>query len=322
MPHKQHSQSLTPPRILALVGPTASGKTPLSLFLAQMLDGEIVSADSRQIYKFLDIGTAKPTRSERRRIVHHFIDILDPKENYSAGQYGANARKVIGEIIKRGKLPIIVGGSGLYVKAVIDGLFDGPGKDAEIRERLEEQVRSEGIESLVTVLRQVDALALQNMKEVTPRRVIRALEVYYVTGKPISEFHAEQESRPDFDAVQLAFKWERKDLYARIDQRVDRMIADGLVDEVRGLAGKGYARHLNALNTVGYKEVFDFLEGLIDLTAMAHLIKRNSRRFAKRQMTWFNADRRIRWIPMTVGRDYPSLAHEVAGAFRAHVKER
>lgn len=306
-------------RILAIVGPTASGKTPLSLLLAEILNGEIVSADSRQIFKYLDIGTAKPTRAERKRVPHHFVDFLDPKDEYSAGFFCDDVKKVVKDLFDRGKVPILVGGSGLYIKAAIDGIFGGPGRDPEIRARLEDQLRTGGLEPLLDTLGKVDPIVLQRMKEITPRRVIRALEVFFIAGKPLSEYHSEQEKIPDYQAIQFSLEWERKELYSRINQRVDRMISDGLMDEVQKLAGMGYDRHLNALNTVGYKEVFDYLDGTVNRETMIELIKRNTRRFAKRQITWFKADKRIRQIPMTTGLDLATAARKIVDGYR---KER
>ena len=302
--------------ILALVGPTAYGKSHLSLLLAELLGGEIVSADSRQIYKHLDIGTAKPSLDDRKRAPHHFIDILDPGDYYSAGQFGEDVRGVFHDVFSRGKVPILVGGSGLYVKAAIDGIFDGPGTDPEIRARLEEELRTRGLESLLEELKKVDPDALTKMKEITQRRVIRALEVFYTTGKPISRLHAEQTRVKDFRAVQVCLSWDRTDLYARINSRVDGMMAAGLVDEVRNLKKLGYDRHLNALNTVGYKEVFDHLEGTMDGLTMVELIKRNTRRFAKRQLTWFRADKRIREFPMSADRDMVDVSKKVAAQYQ------
>ena len=184
----------------------------------------------------------------------------------------------------------------MYVKAAIDGLFDGPGKDPEIRTRIEEQLQTEGLDALLKTLRMVDPLTLERMKEITPRRVIRALEVYSITGKPISKFQSEENVAPAFRAYQVGLLWDRKELYQRIDDRVEAMVASGLEDEVRNLMSKGYDRHLNALNTVGYKEVFAFMEGIHSREEMIELIKRNSRRFAKRQMTWFKRDLRIHWM--------------------------
>jgi tRNA dimethylallyltransferase len=307
--------SLKNRRILAIVGPTASGKTPISLLLAKILNGEIVSADSRQIFKYLDIGTAKPAAMDRKRVPHHFIDFLDPKDEYSAGLFSADVKKVVKDLFDRGKVPILVGGSGLYIKAAIDGIFGGPGRDLEIRARLEEQLRTAGLEPLLDTLGKVDPIVLQRMKEITPRRVIRALEVFSITGKPRSEYHSEQGNIPAYQSIQFGLEWERRELYSRINRRVDSMISDGLVDEVQRLAGMGYDRHLNALNTVGYKEVFDYLEGTVNRETMIELIKRNTRRFAKRQITWFRADKRIREIPMTETLSFAAAAQNIADGY-------
>ncbi|MBF8248523.1 MAG: miaA, partial [Bacteroidetes bacterium] len=256
------------PKVLAIVGPTASGKTPLAIELAGMLDGEIVSADSRQVYKYLDIGTAKPSPSELNKIPHHVINVFEPGQDYNAGQFGKDAVERIGEILRRNKLPILVGGSGLYVKAAIDGLFEGPGKDPEVRERLEEQLKEGGAEELMRKLRAVDPESAEKSDIHKPRRIIRALEVYYITGKPISQLHSEQERVHSFSTHQFALNWDREALYAMINMRVDRMLKDGLVDEVKSLSQRGYGVHLNALNTVGYKEVFAYLDGKIDSDSM------------------------------------------------------
>lgn len=242
--------------------------------------------------------------------------MLEPDEGYSAGQYGQYARSVIGKIIKRGKMPILVGGSGLYVKAVIDGLFEGPGRDAEIRNQLMERLEAEDLASLLATLKKVDPAAAAKMTQPTARRVIRALEVFYLTGRPLSEVQAQQAGELKFRTIQFGLEWERKELYDRINQRVDRMISDGLVDEVRDLQNRGYDTRLNALNTVGYKEVFDYLEGSLAYEEMVALIKQNTRRFAKRQLTWFRADKRIRWIPMSKEKSSSDVADAIAEMFR------
>ncbi len=284
------------PKLLAIVGPTASGKSLISLLLADQLGGEIVSADSRQIYKYLDIGTAKPSLEDRRKVPHHFIDILEPNQDYNAGQFGIEARLRIQEIISRGKVPILVGGSGLYVKAVVDGFFEGPGKDPEIRLQLENRLKEEGGASLLHTLLKVDPASAMTMETSKPRRIIRALEVFYITGKKLSEFHREQSTPPPFNAVQVGLMWRRESLYERINERVDWMFSEGLIDEVERLRAMGYSVTLNSLNTVGYKEVYEFLQGQQTKEKAIELIKRNSRRFAKRQLTWFRSDQRINWI--------------------------
>jgi tRNA dimethylallyltransferase len=301
--------------VLAIVGPTASGKTALSILLAEKLKGEIISADSRQIYRCLDIGTAKPAPDELKRTTHHFINILNPDQFYNAGEYGIQARTKIEELLKQNNQPILVGGSGLYVRAVIDGFFEGPGKNTEVREQLENEAHTLGAKIMFEQLKTIDPISAAKMDATKVRRVIRALEVYYTTGKPISDLHSIQESKIPFETVQFGLEWERKDLYHRIDRRVDEMIENGLIEEVRGLIAQGYSRGANALNTVGYKEIFDFLDGKTTKEEMIRLIKQNTRHFAKRQLTWFRADKRIRWIPVHDETDWNEIAEHIQKEF-------
>ena len=199
-------------QVLAIVGPTASGKTTLSILLAEKLRGEIISADSRQIYKFLNIGTAKPSTEDLHRVPHHFIDILDPDQEYNDAEYGQQARSKIEELLKQGIQSIIVGGSGLYIRAVIDGVFKGPGKDSKIREQLEKEAKRFGAEMLFEKLKRIDPVSAAKMDASKVRRVVRALEVYSITGKPISDLHSAQETRAPFEVLQYALEWERKTL--------------------------------------------------------------------------------------------------------------
>jgi tRNA dimethylallyltransferase len=303
-------------RVIALVGTTASGKTLLSILLAERLRGEIISADSRQIYNFLNIGTAKPTPEDLNRVLHNFINILDPNQEYNAAEYGQQARIKIEELLKQGVQPIIVGGSGLYVRAAIDGFFSGPGKNSEIREQLEKEAQSFGAEVLFDKLKRIDPVSAAKMDASKVRRVVRALEVYYTTGKPISDLHSAQATIAPFEVVQYALEWERKILYDRINKRIDEMMEKGLVEEVRELIGRGYLSSMNALNTVGYKEAFDFIEGKLKKEEMVRLIKQNSRRFAKRQLTWFRADKRIRWISVNEQTNWNEIAENIIKEFR------
>jgi tRNA dimethylallyltransferase len=306
--------------VLAIVGPTASGKTILSILLAEKLRGEIISADSRQIYKFLNIGTAKPTSEDLHRVPHHFIDILDPDQEYNAAEYGLQARSKIDDMLKRGIHPIIVGGSGLYVRAIIDGFFHGPGKDSEIRERLEKEAQTFGTEMLFEKLKRIDPASAAKMDTSKLRRIIRALEVYYTTGKPISDLHSAQETKATFEVLQYALEWERKTLYDRINHRIDEMMKKGFVEEVRELNTRGYLSGMNALNTVGYKETFDFIDGKLTKEEMVRLIKQNSRRYAKRQLTWFRADKRIRWISVNEQTNWNEIAERIQKEFKAAPK--
>ena len=306
--------------LLAIVGPTASGKTVLSILLAEKLGGEIISADSRQVYRYLDIGTAKPAQEELKRVPHQFINILLPDQHYNAGEYGLQARAKIEELLKQQKQPILVGGSGLYIRAVIDGFFEGPGKNTEIRDQLESEARTLGPEILFDRLKQIDPGSAAKMDATKVRRIIRALEVYYSTGRSISDLHSIQEIKIPYEAIQFGLEWDRKALYHRIEQRIDKMIEDGLINEVRGLMEKGYSRTENALNTVGYKEAFDFLEGKITEEEMIRLIKQNTRHFAKRQLTWFRADKRIRWLPVNDETDWNEIAGKIEKEFQSAQK--
>ncbi len=298
-------------KVLAIVGPTASGKTKLSIIVAEKIGGEIISADSRQVYRYMDIGTAKPSKEERERVKHYFIDELNPDEEFNAGVFGERGREIIEDIFSRGKVPIIVGGSGLYVKSLIDGFFEGPAGDWELRETLYRKAKQLGKEAVYEELKRVDPASAEKIHPNNLKRVIRALEVYYLTGKPISQLQVEMKPEINFETVQVGLNWDRKKLYRRIEKRVDEMIERGLIDEVRKLRELGYDKNLNSLQTVGYKEVFDYLDGLISYDEMVYLIKRNSRRYAKRQLTWFRQDRRIIWVDVDDGTDFNELADKV-----------
>ncbi len=307
-------------KIIAIVGPTASGKTTLSILLAKKLSGEVISADSRQLFKHLKIGVAKPSIEELNSVKHHFIDFLEPTQDFNAAEYGQQARLKIEELLKRGSCPIVVGGSGLYIKSIIDGFFEGPGKNSELRDQLEYELEKYGNEALFKKLIKVDPVSASKMDPSKVRRIIRALEVYYTTGNPISEHHKVQSAKSNFDVIQFGLEWERKLLYERINNRVDKMITDGLIDEVKELIAKGYSRQINALNTVGYKEVFDFLLGENSKEEMIELIKQNTRRYAKRQMTWFKADKRIKWIKVSEQTDWNNVAELVMSEYFSEEK--
>jgi tRNA dimethylallyltransferase len=305
-----------PTKILILLGPTASGKTSLSLLLAPHLTAEIISADSRQIYKYLDIGTAKPTPDQRKRVTHHFVDMLEPDRDYNAGEFGKEGRSVIAQIVKRRHVPFVVGGSGLYIRSLIDGFFDGPGADAELRRHLADRMRLEGAEHLLEELGKIDPLSAARMLPTNTRRIMRALEVFQLTGMPISRL---QKQKPDFqfDPLFVGLAWNRSRLYERINRRVDEMLAAGLVDEVRSVAERGFSRHLNSLQTTGYLEVFDYFDGKLTDGELSAAIKQNTRRYAKRQMTWFRPDKRIRWFPVDDENEFPALADSIVRYFNA-----
>jgi tRNA dimethylallyltransferase len=302
--------------VLCIVGPTASGKSSLALLLAKSLHGEIISADSRQVYKYLDIGTAKPTTAQRRQVKHHFVDLLDPDEPFSAGEFGRKGRETIDDIFRRKKVPIAVGGSGLYVKSLIDGFFDVPSANNEVRRQLYKRLENEGAEALLDELWDIDRVSAARMLQSNTRRIVRALEVYELTGIPLSKLQ-DQRIRIDFTPLMIGLEWDRKALYDRINKRVETMLQAGLLDEVRDLLARGYSEAKNSLQTVGYQEAISHLKGKIDYETMVELIKRNTRRYAKRQLTWFRADKRIQWFPVGDEKKLPSIGGKVVAMFRS-----
>jgi len=284
-------------KVLVILGPTASGKTKVSLEIADILDIEIISADSRQVYRFMDIGTAKPTLEQRKKVPHHLIDIIDPDQYFTAADYSHRARKALKEVISKGKEPLIVGGSGLYLRALFKGIFKGPGRDEKIRRKLKDRAENYGVESLYLELKQKDPEAALKIGPHNLVRIIRALEVYELTGQRISTLQREGEYPLDeYSFVKIGLKLDRDRLYRGIDQRVEEMIKEGLIDEVEGLKKKGYDLSLTPLRTFGYKEIFQYLEGEISLDEAIDKIKLNTRHYAKRQLTWFRKEEGIIWI--------------------------
>jgi tRNA dimethylallyltransferase len=299
-------------KALVITGPTAVGKTALSLLLAEELNGEIVSADSRQVYKYMDIGTAKPSREEQEKAPHHFIDVKMPDQYYSAGEYGREARLCVADIFSRGRIPIIVGGSGFYIKALVDGLSASNLSDSAVKERWSEKIRLDGIDAVFKQLWEVDPATAAVLHPNDSQRVVRAMEVWELTGKSISSFQKGDEANANFDPLFIGLNRERPKLYQRIENRVDIMLQSGLVDEVRQLQELGYTSQLNALRTVGYQEVFDYLNASFDFGTMTDKIKMNTRRYAKRQLTWFRKESRIHWFSLDI--DSTSIIAEKVAA--------
>jgi tRNA dimethylallyltransferase len=279
-------------RILTIVGPTAAGKTAVAILVARELGGEIVSADSRQIYRGMDVGTAKPTAAERSAVRHHLIDIVDPADVYDAARFAEDAEAAIGRLLDAGVEPIIVGGTGFYVSTLFEGLFEGPGRDERIRSELKARAAEEGGEGLHRELAAVDPASASRIHPNDTSRVVRALEVYRMTGAPLSEWHAGGARTPRYAASYFGLTMPREELYARIEARVDAMLEAGLPDEVRSLVASGrLAPGMPGASAVGYRELLPAVvgegggpEALADAVS---LVKRNTRRFAKRQATWF-----------------------------------
>lgn len=275
--------------IPVIIGPTSVGKTELSINLSALLECEIVSADSRQIYRELNIGVAKPGRDALERIPHHFINERSLEEPFSAGMFMTEALDRIADILDRGRIPLVTGGSTLYIRALEHGLADIPDIPPSVRADIMKRLDQEGPEALYEVLRQVDPRAAATMDATKTQRLARALEVYEATGIPLSRFH-ETQAPPPYAFRTIVLQRDREELYARIERRVDEMLAAGLVDEVRGLLEAGYDPECNPLHTIGYQEPIAFLKGKITEDEMVRSIKRNTRRYAKRQETWFRRD--------------------------------
>ncbi len=276
-----------------IAGPTAVGKTAVAIDLAKTLDTEVVSADSRQLYREMTIGTAKPTQQELSEIRHHFINTRSINEDYDAAQFGAEALQVIHTILEQKKYAILCGGSGLYIKAVCEGFDDIPEVPDEIRSELMQGFEANGITWLQQKMITLDPLHLADIDPQNPHRLIRALEVKIGTGKSISSFRRKEKIAHNFEIIKIGLELPREELYERIDLRMDKMIAEGLFDEAKSLYPY---RAKNALQTVGYQEVFDFIDKKHDYEEAVRLLKRNSRRYAKRQLTWFKRDLEMKWF--------------------------
>ena len=282
--------------ILVIAGPTASGKTAVGIELAQRIDGEIISADARQIFRFMDIGTAKPTAEEQAAARHHLIDFVNPDGDYSAGQFAEDASAVIGDIIRRDKVPIVAGGAGLYIRALFDGFSPMPKIPIEIRARLKEEGR-DCLPALYERLCEADPEWAAKIQPTDTQRILRGLEVYEASGKPLSEHQKVPPTPPiRHTASYFGLYWEREALYDRINARACLMFENGLIEEAAGLRDRGYTPDLNALNAFGYREVFQYLDGETTLDRALADLQQGTRRYAKRQMTFFRKDERILWV--------------------------
>ena len=284
--------------LVGIVGPTATGKTAVGIELAKRIDSEIISADSMAVYRGMDIGTAKPTPEEQAEVKFHLIDIVNPDEDFSVAEFKRLAEEAAADILKRGKLPLLVGGTGLYVKSVTSGLnIPAAAPNRKLREELKAEAAQFGGEHLLNRLKAVDPITAERLHANDLKRIIRALEVHALTGVPISHFHKTAgRTEVSFNVRLFGLTMDRDALYTRIEQRIDKQIGAGLVNEVRGLLEKCYDLDLPSMKGLGYKQIAGHLKGEYDLQTAIVLLKRDTRRFAKRQLTWFRADSRIHWI--------------------------
>lgn len=298
--------------VVVIAGPTASGKTSLSVELAKRINGSIVSADSMQIYKYMDIGTAKPTEQEMSGIRHYMMDEVEPDENYSVARYKERALECISAVIKDGRRPIVTGGTGLYINSLIYNInFSETICDESLRESLKTEAEQHGSRHLYEKLLEIDPEAASRIHENDTKRIIRAIEVYTHTRKTISEhIRTSRIEPPHYKYIVFGLKWDREILYRRINERVDKMIREGLVDETRRLVEMGFDRG-TAMQAIGYKEILPFLKGECSLDEAVETLKRNTRRYAKRQMTWFRRIREITWLDMGEDTDLQDTAEKI-----------
>lgn len=285
------------PKVVVICGPTGSGKTAAAITLTARFKGEIINADSMQIYRHMDIGTAKPTRAQQQQARHHMIDVAEPDEAFSAARFAAMARDLINRLQSEGIVPFVVGGTGLYIKALLKGLFPGKPVDPALRNRLKTYVQDHGAAALHRRLSGCDPEAARRIHPNDTYRILRALEIHESTGKSISHFQARHGfSESPFSVLKIGLEIDRKELYERIDQRVDHMIAAGMLQEVRDLLDRGVAPDLKSMQSLGYRHLVAFIEGRLSWPEAIRTFQRDTRRYAKRQLTWFKADSETHWV--------------------------
>ncbi len=284
-------------KVIILLGPTCIGKTGVAILLAKALETEIISADSMQVYHHMDVGTAKPSPSELKEVPHHLINILSPNESFSAGLFKEKGLKIIDNLHRRGKVPVIAGGTGLYIRALTRGLFEGPGADWSLREKLMEEERVRGKGYLYTYLTEVDADAAKRIAPNDIRRIIRALEISLKEEKPISEYQRLLTKPANYDFIKIGLARDRKELYRLIEERVDRMMKRGILEETKKLLEMSPNR--TAMQALGYKEMRLYLEGAVSMDEAVKLLKKRTKMYAKRQLTWFKKEPAINWVDIT-----------------------
>lgn len=282
-------------KVLTIIGPTAVGKTDLALRIARLVNGEIISADSRQVYRYMAIGTAQPTVEQRRTVRFHLIDFIDPDMDYSCGQFARDAEVIIQDIVARHHTPIVCGGTGLYIQALFNPLHQLPGSVPEVKQRLTEELRIHGMEILYKRLQKCDPEWAHKVGPTDTQRILRGLEVYELSGKPLSILIAGEKRPPQFEAMYAGLHLPRAELYERIDRRFDAMIEAGVVNETRTLLQRGFPPSCNGLQTIGFREIIDFLQGRTTFRAATIQAKQRTRQFAKRQITWFHKLRNVQW---------------------------
>ena len=301
--------------LVIILGPTAVGKSELAFEIAQRFNLEIINADSMQVYRGMDIGSAKPSPNQRQLVPHHLIDVRNPDEDFSAAQFRKEASAKIIALAKEGKQALLVGGSGLYIRALTRGLFPAPPADAALRKKLKQEARNKGKWFLHKELEKVDPEAARRIHPNDTFRIIRALEVLYLTGKTISEHQVSHQFRDSFfHLLTIGLTRDRGEMYARIEQRVNKMISNGLLEEVKGLLARGYKPGIKPFQSLGYAQMLEYLQGEITFDEAVRLIKRNTKRYAKRQLTWFRKEKDIRWFLL------PHQAPEVSEAIKKFLK--
>ncbi len=308
------TQLFKKPKIVVICGPTGVGKTGFAIQLAQRFSGEIVGADSMQIYRQMDIGTAKPTAEEQAAIRHHMVDIIDPDQDFDAAAYARQAAECLERLAAQCKLPFVVGGTGLYIKALLHGLTASAPSDPRVREELKAALKRNGSAAMHQRLAAADPEAAQHLHPNDGYRILRALEVLEITGRSIRTHHAAHGfAHTHYDALKIGLSLPRESLYARIDLRVERMLSDKLEDEVRTLLDRGYAPSLKSMQSLGYRHMGDYIQGRLEFEEAVRTLQRDHRRYAKRQMTWFRADSQVNWL-------MPDQFEDAAGLIVTHLK--
>ncbi|RMF96197.1 MAG: tRNA (adenosine(37)-N6)-dimethylallyltransferase MiaA [Candidatus Schekmanbacteria bacterium] len=307
-------------KIIIISGPTACGKTSVAIEVAKELDGEIISADSMQVYRFLNIGTAKPDKDEIKEAKHHLIDIMNPDEIYSAGDFANDADRIINKISSKKKIPIICGGTGLYIKALTKGLAAGLPADKELKKEIHQSYLNKDLEILYNELKEVDPATAEKLSPSDKQRIKRALEVYYITGMPISKIHTKHSfSDERYDYLYFCLKRDRNELRKRIEARVDKMIEKGLYDEAKSIYKKYKGKEINAFRAIGYREMISHLKGEVSFDEAVKLIKKATKAYAKRQMTWFKKQKEIIWINIK-DEDYEAPAKAIIERAKVFLK--